>query len=146
MPRNRRTTRPEAEPGVFTEELAPATVAVFEPDEDFLARSRERVKAFQAGKAVAPKATVSFASAAALLDVLTPKRYALIEAVKARGKFDTIEALAADLQRDRAAVSRDLKALVAAGLLQMHEAIAPGHGRRTEITPVARKLTVELSL
>jgi predicted transcriptional regulator len=146
MPRNRRTARPEVEAGVLTDELAPAEVATLESEDDFLARSRERVKAFQAGKPVATKATVSFASVAALLDVLTPKRYALIEAVKARGKFDTIEALAADLHRDRAAVSRDLKALVAAGLLQMHEAVAPGHGRRAEITPVARKLTVEFSL
>jgi hypothetical protein len=43
-------------------------------------------------------------------------------------------------------VSRDLKALAEAGLLQIREAVSPGHGKRTEIAPVARRLHVELVL
>jgi predicted transcriptional regulator len=90
--------------------------------------------------------TVTFASISALLAVLTPKRYALVEAVKAHGSFDSIEALATAVSRDRAAVSRDLKALTEAGLLRIQEAVLPGHGRRSTIAPVARHLKVELTI
>lgn len=104
------------------------------------------MKESREGRSTAPRATVSFESVAALLTVLTPKRYALYEVVKGHGGFDSIEALAAELHRDRATVSRDLKALADAGLLLMREAVSPGHGRRTEIAPVADKLMLELVL
>lgn len=146
MPRPRRIAAARPEPGIFTDEMGAADAAVFETEEEFLAGSRERLRRFRATGEVAARATVSFSSVAALLDVLTPRRHALIEAVKQRGRFDSIEALANALQRDRAAVSRDLKALVAAGLLQVNAAVAPGHGRRAEISPVAERLTVEFDL
>ena len=104
------------------------------------------LKDLRTGRRKAPVATVSFASVPALLAVLTPKRYVLIEAVKAHGSFDSIEALASVLHRDRGTVSRDLKALAEAGLLRVQEAVHAGHGRRSEISPVAQRLTVELTI
>lgn len=144
MARKRQTA--VSERGIFTDDVRPAIHGVFQTEEQFLDGVRRDVNARRSGKRVKPIATVSFESVAALLRVLTPRRYALIEAVKERGSFDSIEQLAEAVERDRAAVSRDLKALTEAGLLQMHEAVLPGHGRRAEITPVARRLTVELAL
>lgn len=138
-------TVPVAE-SVFTEELRGPEVASIETEEDFFAGVRKAVKDRKEGRRVRPAVSVSFQSVAALLAVLTPKRYALFEAVKGHGHFNSIEALAQALKRDRASVSRDLKALTEAGLLQMREAVSPGHGRRTEIAPVAEQLHVELVL
>lgn len=142
----RKRVVPVVERNVFTDELRPVGRASFQTEERFLKEVRRDVNARRNGKRTKPVATVSFASVAALLQVLTPKRYALIEAVKKKGRFESIEQLAAVVHRDRAAVSRDLKALAEAGLLQIQEAASPGHGRRAEITPTAKKLTLELAL
>lgn len=146
MASKRKTAAPVVERGIFTDELPPANVATVQAEEDFFANAAKGLKDFRTGRRMTPVATVSFASVPALLEVLTPKRYALIEAVKSHGRFDSIEALASALQRDRGAVSRDLKALAEAGLLRVQEVVHPGHGRRSAISPVAQKISVELTI
>ncbi len=136
---------PVAEP-VFTDELRGPQELAIESEDDFFANVRKAVKDRKEGRRLAPHVSVSFQSPAALLALLTPKRYALYEAVKGQGHFESIEDLARALERDRAAVSRDLKALTDAGLLQIREAVFPGHGKRTEIAPVAERLHLELML
>lgn len=142
----RKTTVAVVERNIFTNELPAAKSLTFQSEEDFFAGAAKRVREFREGRRTRAVARVSFESVDALLAVLTPKRYALMETVKEKGRFESIEALADELQRDRGTVSRDLKALAEAGLILLHEAVLPGHGRRSEIAPVARKLRVELSL
>lgn len=134
-----------AEP-VFTNELRGPQEVCIEGEDAFFANVRQAVKNRKDGRRLAPHVLVSFQSPAALLAVLTPKRYALFEAVKEHGHFDSIEDLARALGRDRAAVSRDLRALTDAGLLQLRQAVLPGHGKRTEIAQVAQSLHLELVL
>jgi predicted transcriptional regulator len=131
---------------IITDELAGPRVATIATEDEFFAGVRKAVKERKKGRRAEPFVSVSFQSVGALLAVLTPKRYALFEAVRSHGHFDSIEDLARTLGRDRATVSRDLKALAEAGLLQIREAVSPGHGKRTEIAPVARRLHVELVL
>lgn len=146
MTSKRKAAAPVVEHGIFADELPPAYTATLQTEEDFFADTAKSLRDLRTGRRKAPVATVSFASVPALLAVLTPKRYALIEAVKTRGSFDSIEALASVLHRDRGTVSRDLKALAEAGLLRVQEAVHAGHGRRSEISPVAQRLTVELTI
>ena len=94
-----------------------AARVMVESEKQFLAQVRRGVHARRTGKRKKPVTTVSFESVLALLNVLTPRRCALIEAVKAMGGFDSIEQLALAVARDRAAVRRDIQALSAAGLL-----------------------------
>ncbi len=145
MTNKRIKAAPVAEP-VFTDELRGPQEAGIETEDAFFANVRRAVKDRKDGRRLAPHVSVSFQSPAALLAVLTPKRYALFEAVREHGHFGSIEDLARALARDRAAGSRDLKALTDAGLLQLREAVSPGHGKRTEIAPVAERLHVELVL
>ena len=107
---------------------------------------RRDLRALRSGRRSTSVVTVSFASVPTLLSVLTPKRFELIQVVKKQGRFDSIEMLAAALERDRASVSRDLKALADAGLLRVEEVVHSGHGRRSEITTVAKRLIVELRI
>lgn len=146
MASKRKTVAPVAERESFTNELPPPKTAKIQTEKAFFAEAANQMKDMRTGRRKQPVVTVNFESVAALLAVLTPKRNVLIEAVKERGRFDSIEMLAAALHRGRATVSRDVKALAEAGLLRVEKVILPGHGRRTEISPVARRLTVELTI
>ena len=146
MTSKRQTAAPVAEREIFTNELPPAKTVKIQTEDAFFADAERDLKDLRSGRRRRPVATVSFESVAALLAVLTPTRNALIEVVKERGRFDSIGALAAALRRDRATVSRDVKALAEAGLLRVTEAPPRGHGRRVEISPVALRMTVELTL
>lgn len=146
MTNKQKTAVPVAEHRIFTDESSLPTKAKIQTEEEFFQEAARELEEFRTGRRTPAIATVSFQSVAALLAVLTPKRYAIIETVKAHGRFDSIEALANELRRDRGTVSRDLKALTEAGLLQVQEAVHAGHGRRTEISSKAERLTVELTL
>ena len=145
MTSKRKRASPVAE-AVFTDELQGPRQARIQSEAEFFSGVRRTVKDRREGRRLVPRASVSFESVGALLAVLTPKRYALFEAVRQHGHFESIEDLARELARDRATVSRDIKALADAGLLHMREVVSPGHGKRTEIAPVARKLHLELEL
>ena len=142
----RKATSHVVECNASKDELPTAGTLTFQSEADFFAGAAKRVREFKEGRRPKAVARVSFESVEALLNVLTPKRYALMKAVKENGRFDSIEALADKVQRDRSTVSRDLRALADAGLIRLHEAVLPGHGRRSEITPVAMELRVALSL
>jgi predicted transcriptional regulator len=146
MTPTKRIARPQSEPGIFTDELPAATSLLIQTEENFF--ENIRAKAAQRGRRSTQRAvaTVSFESVEALLSLLTPKRYELLDTVKRHGKFTSIESLAVAVQRDRSTVSKDLRALAAAGLVRVSEAVSHGHGRRTEITPIARKLTVKFTI
>jgi len=146
MASKRKTVAPVAERGIFADELPPPKTVKIQTEEAFFAEAANQMKNLRTGRRKQPVASVSFESVAVFLAVLTPKRNVLIEAVKERTRFHSIEMLAAALHRGRATVSRDVRALVAAGLLRVEKVILPGHGRRTGISPVARRLTVELTI
>lgn len=142
---NRKTAAPLPEPSVFVPDT-PAVLARMGSEAEFFARQQQAVQRARQGDLVEAVATITFESADAFLAVLTPKRYELVKIVKQQGPFESIEALAAAVHRNRASVSRDLKALAVAGLIRMRDSVFPGHGRRATITPVAHELKVELSL
>ena len=146
MASKRKTAAPVAEREIFTDELPPPKTAKIQTEDVFFAEAANQMKNLRTGRRKQPVASVSFESVAAFLAVLTPKRNVLIEAVKERGRFDSIEILAAALHRGRATVSRDVKALAEAGLLRVEKVILPEHGRRTEISPAASSMTVELTI
>ena len=146
MKSKRKTATPVAEAGIFTEELASPEMASFQTEDDFFSETRQGLETFRTGKRSEPDVTVSFDSLEALVSVLTPRRCEIIEAVKAHGGFHSIEELAHAVSRDRGTVSRDVKALASAGLIQLREAVHSGHGKRSEIIRRATRLTLELSL
>jgi predicted transcriptional regulator len=131
---------------IFTDELPPSGRVQLQNDDDFFAHARQRVRDISDGHPIQAVANVSFNSVQAFLNVMTPKRYELLKAVKESGPFDSIELLAAALGRDRGTVSKDVKSLGEAGLIVVRDVVLPGHGRRSEIRPVARTLKVEFSL
>ena len=69
-----------------------------------------------------------------------------VETLKEKGHFESIATLADALQRDRGTVSKDVKVLSNAGFVRVEVRSFPGHGKRSEIFPAARKVRLELNL
>jgi len=72
------------------------------------------------------EAVVTFGDPVELVRALTPSRLELVAAVKE--KPDSIQGIADRLHRDRSAVSRDLQALIDAGIVLVEKRVLPGHG------------------
>lgn len=70
------------------------------------------------GEAVAPKRTISFESWDAFFRTMTPKRIAILEYVSSHDGVASIRALAKALDRDYAAVHRDVADLLELGLIE----------------------------
>lgn len=77
----------------------------------------EAWKAAEAGQSVAPRQALNFANMPQLLTVLTPTRWAMLEALKACGPT-TLYALAKQLKRNYSNVHSDAAKLLALGLIE----------------------------
>jgi predicted transcriptional regulator len=80
---------------------------------------------------------LTFEDPADLLRVLTAQRVRVLDAV--RRNPAPVSELVAVLKRDRTAVRRDVRILMAFGLVKTHEETNPGHGRRKIVEPLASK-------
>ena len=112
--------------------------------DDFLARTRKLARLADAGKPIPESIVVSFDDPADMLAVLTPARLALFRAIKR--KPGSIASIALEMKRDRSAVTRDVAALGAAGVVTVTEKIHPGHGRMKEVRACARAIKLEAIL
>lgn len=80
---------------------------------------------------------LTFEDLADLLRVLTAQRVRVLDAV--RRNPAAVSGLAAVLKRDRTAGRRDIRILMAFGLVKTHEETNPGYGRRKIVWPLASK-------
>jgi predicted transcriptional regulator len=131
---------------IFTEELGMPEFVGAQSEDDFFDSVRKNINGRKIGQRTAPITTVSFESLSALLAVVTPQRARLVETLKEKGHFESIATLADALQRDRGTVSKDVKVLSNAGFVRVEVRSFPGHGKRSEIFPAARKVRLELNL
>ena len=110
----------------------------FETTQAFLRRMRGAARKADRGEPIEPSFVLSL-QPEELPRIVTAGRLKLLAAVR-RGDQLSITALARRLDRDRAAVKRDVDVLVRVGILRTREASLPGHGRQTLVVPVARRL------
>ena len=134
------------EPTIFTEELGTPEFIGAQSEDDFFDSVRKNIDSRKNGQRKEAITTVSFESLSALLAVVTPQRARLVETLKEKGHFESIATLADALQRDRGTVSKDVKVLSNAGFVRVEVRSFPGHGKRSEIFPAARKVRLELNL
>ena len=107
--------------------------------EGFRKRSLDRAKKLDRGELLEPEKVLTFEHA---FETLTRARVGVYRKVKE--KEISITALADRLNRPREAVSRDVAALHTLGLVKLRNVSNPGHGRVVLVSPVARKILVEL--
>jgi predicted transcriptional regulator len=102
---------------------------------EFFERSLDRARRLDRGERLAPTLSLTFEDPADLIRAMTTKRVEIIQTI--RGKAAGVSELAALLQRDRAAVNRDVQVLEALGLVRTEWAPNPGHGKRKVVRPLA---------
>jgi len=107
--------------------------------EGFRKRSLGRAKKLDRGELLEPERILTFEHA---FKTLTRARVGVYRKVKENEI--SITALADSLNRPREAVSRDVAALHALGLVKLRNVSNPGHGRVVMVSPVATKVLVEL--
>jgi predicted transcriptional regulator len=88
-----------------------------EPMAAFEARALEIARLLDRGELIAPQAHISFPDIEALLAVLTPKRFALLQTLRQIGP-SSVRALASAVGRDYKAVHTDVAALTENGLIE----------------------------
>jgi len=105
--------------------------------DEFFKRSLGRAQKLDRGEKLLPEMRVTFEDPAELMRALTVKRVELIAAI--RKQPACLSELAQTLNRDRAAVDRDVKVLASFGLLKTVWEVNPGHGRRKIVQPLASR-------
>ena len=108
--------------------------------EGFRKRSLARGKKLDRGELLEPEKILTFDEAA--WKALTRARISVYRKVKE--KEVSMTALAESLNRPREAVSRDVTALSAAGIVKLRNVSNPGHGRVVMVSSAARRIFVEL--
>jgi predicted transcriptional regulator len=103
----------------------------------FFGRAREHARKLDRGEALAPEITISFENASDMMKVLSPERVRILGVAK-KGPA-SVSNLAAGLNRDTRAVSRDVDLLEQFGLLSTHYQANPGHGRLRIVVPRASR-------
>jgi predicted transcriptional regulator len=106
----------------------------------FRKRSLERARKLDRGELLEPEKILTFENA---IKTLTRARIGVYRKVKEQQSI-SITALAGSLKRPREAVSRDVTALNSVGLVKLRNVSNPGHGRVVMVSPVAKKIFVEL--
>ncbi len=108
--------------------------------EGFRKRSLERARKLDQNEPIEPEVSITVDETT--IKALTGARMELFKTVRKKGS--SITALAEVLNRSREAVSRDVKALAAVGLLKLTEVPNPGHGVVTMVEPAADRILIEL--
>lgn len=108
--------------------------------EGFRKRSLVRAKKLDRGELLEPEKILTFDENT--FKSLTRARIGVYRRVKE--KEISITALAVSLKRPREAVSRDVTALQSVGLVKLRNVPNPGHGRVVMVSPVAKKIFLEL--
>ncbi|HXZ40929.1 MAG TPA: hypothetical protein VEG68_09310 [Terriglobales bacterium] len=103
----------------------------------FFARAREHARKLDRRETLAPEVTISFENAADMVKVLSPERLRVLCLAK-KGPA-SVSNLAAGLNRDTRAVSRDVDLLEQFGLVHTRYQVNPGHGRLRIVEPRAAR-------
>ncbi len=104
------------------------------------ARKSERAAKLSRGERIKPERRITFENSIDLLSCVTPQRIRLVEA--ARLAPQSVSELARSLNRQRAAVHRDVKALADYGILTVRKQKNPGHGQVQIVSATAEMFTV----
>lgn len=116
----------------------------FESTRAFIQRARETARRADREEPI-PRTRVLSLAPEELSRVVTPARLKIVAAVRKESHL-SVTGLAQRLQRDRAAVKRDIDVLVEAGILRTKEAILPGHGRQVLVIAAAKQVRLSAEL
>lgn len=103
----------------------------------FFERGKEIAKLIDTGKSILPRHIISFNSPEEMLAILTKTRRHLMTLLR-KGDV-SITDIANLMQRDRAAVAKDIKVLEHYGLVTISNEVNPGHGQRKIVHAISKQ-------
>jgi predicted transcriptional regulator len=106
--------------------------------DSFFERGRKLAAAADRGARIPSSKVVAFERVEDLLGLLTAKRVLVLKQLKETPS--SISMLARKLNRDRSAVTRDVRMLERFGVVQVTEKPLPGHGKQKWVTPLAGEI------
>ena len=112
--------------------------------ENMMERSLERAQKRTRGERVRPERRIMFEHPEDMVSFMTPHRIRLYREVKERPL--SVTDLAKALERNRSAVSRDIKALRERRLVKLTSTVNPGHGRVTLVSARAKRVELRAEL
>ncbi len=106
-------------------------------------RSLARIARIEKGERLETEKVITFADPLDMMACLSAQRVRLCQTV--RQKRLSISALAAELGRNRGAVTRDVNQLKKLGLVRLREQTNPGHGVVQIVEPVAERVEIRIA-
>jgi predicted transcriptional regulator len=106
-------------------------------EEGFFARGKEIAKLADEGRSIPSKRIINFNSPEEMLTVLTKTRRGLMACLR-KGEASITE-IANLINRDRAAVAKDIKLLEHYGLVTVSKEINSGHGHRKLVHAISKQ-------
>ncbi|MDI9334468.1 MAG: hypothetical protein QM533_08825 [Cytophagales bacterium] len=95
------------------------------------------------GEVIQPR-SVMYVAPDTMREALVDSRARIMEYVCRVDEVHSIEAMANELNRERSAVSRDVKVLEKIGLLAVQECVHAGHGKRKSIALAHENIEIRL--
>ena len=112
--------------------------------DEVMNRSLARAKQRMLGETVRPEHHILFEHPEDMVSFMTPQRIRLYREVKERAL--SVTDLAKALDRNRSAVSRDVKALRERRLVKLTKIVNPGHGLVTLVSARAKNIQLRASI
>jgi predicted transcriptional regulator len=110
--------------------------------DDFFSDVQSIMRSADSGESIKQRcATLRFVNPSEMLRFLSAAKLKLIDCI--RSHPDSVTNIAKTIGRNRAAVYRDIHEMETYGLVKMHEAVNPGHGRHKIVELMASSLKLE---
>jgi predicted transcriptional regulator len=113
--------------------------------EGFFKRARAHAQALDRGEKIPARTVIAFENSADFFRMITGERMRLLELLRDVGESPITE-LAAQLNRNKRAVSRDVSELREHGLLLTKYVTNAGHGRNLVVMRAAKRLELKAAI
>lgn len=120
-------------------------IADREGAEGFFRRAHAHARVLDAGERLPDEVVIAFENPADMMKMLTVERLKLLHSLREAGET-RISDLADRLGRDKRAVSRDVNAMRAHGLVLTKYVANAGHGRNLVVMPLAKRVELKAAI